>query len=511
LTKQAAFPLLEALQNHINTPNCPFHTPGHKQGRGLWGPWREFLRGYVDQIDLTELPGLDDLHNPGGAIKKAQELAADCFGADASYFLVNGATAGVHAMLLAFSKPGDAVLIPRNCHQAVFGGMVLSGARPVYFRPKVHPDLLIPLAADISEVEDKLSEADVSSLFWIHPTYHGITSDLKRVIDFVAAAKENQAAGGQEPEAEDRAPGWRAAAYDRKIPVMVDEAHGPHFGFHCALPGSAMELGADITVQGAHKILGAFTQSALLHWRQGKTDRWRLEAALRLIQSTSPSYILMASLDAARGQMAEQGTGLLARTLEVAEWARAEINAIPGLHCPGKELTLQPEINGFDPTKLIVSGLDLGLTGYELGKMLARRGVLVEMAEWGAVLCLLTIADDDTTVLPLIEALRAVSNTADRRPRPELPALPGMDIIPAMVMTPREAYFASSMPVRMEAAHGHVAAEMIAPYPPGIPVLYPGERIHQDVISLIHGLRENGATFHGPADPNLDTIRVVGG
>lgn len=500
--KQAASPLVQALVDYTGVRRIPFHTPGHKQGRGLWGPWRDLLRTSVAELDLTELPGLDDLHQPEGAIKTAQELAAACFGAEATYFLVNGATAGVQAMLLAANQPGDAVLVPRNCHQSVYAGLVLSGAIPVYIRSAVHPRLLFPLGPNPDELKDRLRQTAPRSIIWVYPTYHGIVSDLKQVIDLVAGSP------GPDPAAavpDDVRPLLSPAA------VLVDEAHGPHFCFHQAFPATAMELGADVSVQGTHKLLGAMTQSALLHWRQGKIERAALERALRLLQSTSPSYILMASLDAARRHMEEEGSELLERTLQLADWVRAEINAIPGMYCPGAELVQLPGVSSYDPTKLVISGLDLGLTGFELGVRLAQQGIVVELAEWGAVLALLTIADSMESVRALVEALRVISRSDRPRFRPQPPLLDGLELVPPMVLTPREAYFRSSRAVRLEASCGQVAAEMVAPYPPGIPLLYPGERIIRETVAVIQGLTKQGVRFHGPVDSTLETIRVIGG
>lgn len=485
--RQSRAPLWESLRDHVSEGYQPFHVPGHKGGRGSWPPFAEFLGSGVFRLDLTELPGLDDLHLPQGPILEAQELAAECFGAGRTFFLVNGATVGIHAALLACTGPGDPVLVPRHAHRSVWAAMVLAGSKPVYLRPEWDRDWGIALGVTAEELERKLVDAPaIKAMLLLHPTYEGIVPDTVMLIEI---------------------------AHRAGLTVVSDESHGVHFTFHPRLPVASLAAGADLVVQSTHKVLGAFTQAAMLHTCPGVTGK-EVGTALNLLQSTSPSYLLMASLDAARCHMAQHGRALLDRLLPLSQEARDRINSVPGMRCLGEEILGRPGVAGYDPTRLVVSAQALGLTGYRLAEILrVQYRVQVEMAGAKYIVLLLTVADTKESIQALLRALEGVSRRAVHENSLEgsrnLEVVPGDLPLPEVVLSPREAFFAKVRKLPLRETCGEVAAEMFVPYPPGIPLICPGERITREVIDLINEYKSLGTGWQGPADPTLEMMDVI--
>lgn len=460
---QRRMPLLEALVAHAAAGRTPLHVPGHKQGRGAPGRLLELLGPGTFALDLTEVGDLDDLHCPRGVIDEAQRLAAEAFGADETLFLVNGTTAGVQAMVLAACGPHEKIVVPRNAHRSVLSALVLSGAWPVYVMPEVDPATGLALGITADEVARALERhPDVSAILVLYPTYYGAATDLAAIV---------------------------ALARGRRIPVLVDEAHGAHFRFHPELPAAALDLGADLVAQSVHKTLGSLTQSSLLHVRGERIDRPRLRLAASMVQSSSPSYLLLASLDAARCQAATAGRRLLDNTLELAGRARSAINAIPGLACPGDEWTGRPGSLALDRTKLTIDISLEGVTATGAARILAERwGVQVEMAGARHLLLVLTIGDDRTAIDRLLTGLTDLARGHEGR-RSQAPAPPELPL-PDQVLPPRVAVLGPRERVPLEEAAGRVAAGMIAPSPPGIPVLWPGERINPAIVEYLIHLRD---------------------
>ena len=332
-------PLVEKLINHTEKGPVSFHVPGHKGSSAIMGAgarlWERAL-----QYDLTELPGLDNLHCPAGVIRDAQRLAAEAYGADHTYFLVNGSTAGVLASMLAATRPGDTVIVDRGCHSSVYNGLVLGRLNPVYIRRQVDPATGIPLSADAAEVERAFEKTRRAKAVVItNPTYYGICSDIRTI---AATAHKNGAL------------------------LIVDEAHGAHLRFWSGLPDSSLDTGADLVVQSAHKTLPAMTQGSWLHVKGGGVDKERLERMLGMLQTTSPSYVIMASLDNARHAMQKEGAGYLEEVLGYAEYARLEINGMGKGFLPGREYFRAKGCRDFDGTKLIINCTGAGLTGQRL-------------------------------------------------------------------------------------------------------------------------------------------------
>lgn len=486
-------PLYEALLGYLREGVVRFHTPGHK-GRVMAGSlWSgapddtltpaKFAPGPL-AIDLTEVPGLDDLHAPTGPIARAQELAADAFGADETFFLVNGSTVGIQAAIMALCGPGDEIVIPRHAHRSVTSGLILSGARPVYVQPEYDADRGLLLGVTPDAVARALdAHPGARAVLVVHPTYHGLASNIERIV-------EN--------------------SHHRGVPVLADEAHGAHFAFHPTFPTPALRAGADVAVQSVHKTLGSLTQSSLLHVKGSAVDRGRLRAALRLLQSTSPSYLLMASLDVARHLAATQGSQLLSEALALTARVRAAASGLPGLACYGDELLRLPSVKGFDPTKIIISPAGLGLSGKEAEALLrVECGLQMEMSDDRNVLALVTIADTEESTEALCRGLQAL--LARRRAvNPEGATAARLPTGPAeVILTPREAFYAPAEPVRIERAFGRLSVETIAAHPPGIPLLCPGERISLEMVAYLEGARAVGISFQGPADPTLGTLMVV--
>lgn len=486
---QKRTPIFDALVNYVQDDITPFHMPGHKKGKGATSKVTDFLGRNFLAIDVTGVEGMDDLHEPQGIIKEAQELAAEAFGADYSFFLINGTSSGIHAMILTACNPGDKIIIPRNAHRSIVSGVILAGARPVYMQPEVDEELGIAMGVTPEAVEKALKEhPDAKAVMLINPTYYGVTTDLEKIVRIVHQ-------------------------YDKL--VMVDEAHGPHLYFHPDLPITSLEAGADICSQGIHKIIGGMTQASMLHVREGRVDIARLKAMLRLVQSTSTSYLLLNSLDTARMQMATEGKELLDRTLALAEQARQRINAIPGLTCLGKEILGGPGRYDLDPTKLTITVKDLGFTGQEVELLLRYDyGIQVELADLYNVLCIVSIGDSQADIDKLVNALTDLVKTKTPDPEnreffQELKLHGQTPAIPKQIMTPRNALFASTQTIPLAEAQEHISGEVIASYPPGIPIICPGEEFTKEIIDYLLLLKEAGIRIQGPQDASLETIKVV--
>ena len=481
------------LHEYVESGTTPFHTPGHKQGVGMHLRMRDFIGENVLAIDLTQVGNLDDLHQPSGPLKDAQALAAQAYGADFSYFLVNGSTAGNHAMLMTALRPGDAILMPRNSHKSALGALIISGAKPIYMPPEVDNDHHVDHCVTAQTVESALRDhPEAKAVFITTPTYYGATADLAAIEKIVHA-------------------------HDRLL--LVDEAWGPHLHFHPQLPPSATSIGADVCVNSTHKLLGAMSQASMLHTKGSRIDQGRLRSTLRIFQSTSPQLVLLASLDVARMQMATEGEKLLSNALALARDARARLNGIPGVYCMGTDLVGKPGVAGYDETRIVITVKGLGYTGYEADQILRNRyNVQIELADLFNVVALVTIGDTQDKIDKLVHAVADLA----REDRPidiysptgilERRLAQGtymMPSIPELVVTPREAFLSDHVEVPFGKSAGLVCAEVVTPYPPGIPILCPGERITKDIIEYLRLETKAGVRMQGPVDTKLRTIRVL--
>jgi arginine decarboxylase len=385
---QTQTPILSALETSGYRPHAPFYAPGHKRGRGASPQLHKLLGQGTLQVDLPELPELDNLFAPEGVIQDAQTLAAEAFGAGSTFFLANGSTCGIEAAILATCGPGDKIIVPRNAHRSVIAGLVLAGAMPVFVEPEYGTDLGLVLGVSAEAIATTLAHhPDCRAMLLVSPTYHGICSDIGAIA---------------------------ALAHSYDIPLLVDEAHGPHFAFHPDLPATALSQGADLVVQSTHKVLGALTQAAMLHIQGERVNRSRLQAALQMTQSTSPSYLLLASLDAARQQMATQGTELLTQTLDLSYKIRAQLSALKNLAVISPADVLpSASTQALDLTRLTVDISALGMTGLEADEILhTQLGVTVELPELRHLTLIITIgntAADGEQVCKAFQSLSAES------------------------------------------------------------------------------------------------------
>ncbi len=497
-------PLLNALKEIVNQPHAAFYAPGHKQGKGSSCDLVDLIGKSVLQADLPELPELDNLFAPSGAIAQAQELAALAFQADRTWFLVNGSSCGIIAAILATCGTGDKIILPRNIHSSAIAGLVLSGAIPIFINPEYDPEAGLAYNVTLEAVASALKQhPDTKAVMMLHPTYQGICSDLKAIAQITHQ-------------------------YD--IPLLVDEAHGAHFGFHDDLPPSALSVGADLTVQSTHKVLSAMTQASMLHLKGDRVCSQRISKALQLVQSTSPSYLLLASLDAARNQVAIQGHELMTRTISLATEARQKIAAIPKLSvltklnaaqepASGDRLTpnKQPGCRDIDPTRLTIDVSQLGITGFAADEILHEQlKVTCELPLLHHLTFIISLGNTAEDIEQLVQACQTLSrsylvpHTLSPIPYPLfLIPYPSSLILHPSRISPREAYFAPAETVPIAQASDRISGELICPYPPGIPLLMPGEVITKEAVDYLQQIMNAGGTITGCNDPTLKTIQIL--
>lgn len=476
-------PLAEAVACYAAEQVTRFHMPGHKGGKGISAAAARIMGRRVFELDITGVEGMDDLLQPTGVIREAEQLLAQAYGAEASYFLINGTSSGMQALILSTCNPGDEIIVPRNMHKSMVSGVILSGARPVFVSPEVDPDFGIALGVTPEKIAAALAaHPQARAALLINPTYYGTTSDLATIA---------------------------AQVHGRGLPLLIDEAHGPHFYFHEGLPPGALTQGADAVAQGAHKILCSLTQSSWLHVKGGRIDRGRLQAVLAVLLSTSASYLFLAALDLARLQMVKEGRAILERTIELAERLRRGVRRLPGLTTFGAEYCGRPGVKGLDPTKVTVGVKGLGLTGQQVELYLRyRHRIQVELSDLYNVLFIVGPGNTAEDIDKLLAALAAlVKDEAGRRERTELP--PALPPAPRQILTPREAFFAPAESVPLAAARGRISTETVTCYPPGIPILCPGEEVTAEIIEHIEVMKSNGYRIQGPQDGGLTRLRVV--
>jgi arginine decarboxylase len=486
---QSRCPILESLLTRADSEHTPFYTPGHRQGRGSSTAIINALGSAALRADLSEIPGLDNLFAPEDSILQAQELAADAFGAERTWFLVNGSTVGVMAAILATCDPGDQIILPRNVHQSAIAGLILAGAMPIWVQPAFDPQTGLVYSLTPESVHQALAHSpQAKAVFLVYPTYEGVCADIREIAQ---------------------------VAHQHQIPLLVDEAHGGHFGFHLDLPISALAAGADLSVQSTHKVLSALTQAAMLHLQGDRLCPQRLHQGLRLLQSSSPSYLLLASLDAARQQMALHGEALLTETLTLAHQARSDLQGLPPLWVLGP--TSQPGFADLDLTRLTVRVSPLGLTGFEADQILEQEwGIIAEMPSLDYLTFIISLGNTAADIQRLMTGLKTLTKNHQTQIPPALilpPPLPysGQTQISVPELSPRAAYFAPTETVAIARAVDRISAEMVCPYPPGIPVLCPGERITAPALATLNQIFSQGGLLTGWSDPSWQTLKVIKG
>ena len=479
LKRQKKTVLFDALKEHLNNRVVRFDVPGHKGGRGN-KEFRDFIGIHAMQMDVNSMKPLDNLCHPTSVIKEAQEIAAEAFGAKEAYFMVSGTTGAVQAMIMSTCRAGDKLIIPRNVHRSAINAMVVCGAVPVYINPGLNKKLGISLGMSIKDVKKAIKEnPDAKAILVNNPTYYGICSDLKSIVKL---------------------------AHENGMYVLVDEAHGAHFSFDENLPISAMEAGADMAAISMHKTGGSLTQSSILLSGE-KINADYVRKIINLTQTTSASYLLMASLDVARKNLVINGRELFEKTVKFAEYARSEINKLGGYYAYGRELIDGDAVFDFDTTKLSVYTQDIGLAGIEVYDILRDEyGIQIELGDLGNILSIITAGDRGLEIERLISSLAEIKRLYSKNPE-------GMFdheyINPKVVMTPQDAFYSEKEMIPILDSVGRVSAEFVMAYPPGIPILAPGEKITDEIIRYISYAKEKGCLLTGTEDMHVDKINVV--
>jgi len=435
------------------------------------------------KMEVSLMAELDDLHEPTMCIKEAQDLAADLYGADASYFIINGTTGAIHAMVLAALRPGEKIIVPRNAHRSIIGGIMLSGAIPIFIQPEIDAELGIAMGIATETIAAAIEvHTDAKAVLIINPTYYGVASDLQAIATLV---------------------------HNNNMLLLVDEAHGPHLKFNTSLPLQALDAGADIVAQSTHKIIGSMTQSSMLHVQYGRIHPERVRTMVSLVQSTSPNYLLLGSLDAARMQMAENGPTLIGHAVDLANWIRREITQIKGLYCFGTERMQHAGAYALDVTKITVTVRDLGISGACAEHILRYTyKIQCELSDMYNVLFIISLGDSKVEARLLVNALQqlAASQQHDRQRFTQPMVLPA---IPRQRLAPREALFSDTFVQLFDKSEGCVAAEVITFYPPGIPVICPGEEITKEIIEYVRAMQKIGLKIVGPQDATLKMIKII--
>ena len=476
---QTKAPIHEALEQFRYRRVVPFDVPGHKHGRGN-PELTNFLGEKCVGVDVNSMKPLDNLCHPVSVIKEAEMLAAEAFGAANAFLMVGGTTSAVQSMVLTACKRGDKIILPRNVHRSVINALVLNGAIPVYVNPEVDKKLGIALGMKREQVVNAIKEnPDAVAVLVNNPTYYGICSDLRAIVKM---------------------------AHDAGMLCLADEAHGTHLYFGENLPVSAMAAGADMAAVSMHKSGGSLTQSSLLLTGKNVNPGY-VRQIINLTQTTSGSYLLMSSLDISRRNLALRGKEIFKTVTDLATYARDEINAIGDYYAFGKELIDGDAVYDFDPTKLSVHTLDVGLAGIEVYDILRDEyDIQIEFGDLGNILAYLSIGDRTQEVERLVSALAEIK----RRFKNDPSGLLTQEYIdPVVVVSPQEAFYAPKKSLPIMETEGYICSEFVMCYPPGIPILAPGERITKDILKYIMYAREKGCQMTGPEDPKIENLNVL--
>jgi lysine decarboxylase len=472
---QQKAPIHEALQRHKLNRVVPFDVPGHKGGRGN-KELTDFLGEKCLKLDVNSMKPLDNLTHPVSVIKEAEEIAADAFGAKAAFFIVNGTTASVQGMIMSVCKAGDKIIMPRNVHRSAINALVVCGAVPVYVNPGVNKNLGIPLGMSVADVEKAIKEnSDAKAILVNNPTYYGICSNLREIVRI---------------------------AHRHNIKVLVDEAHGTHFYFGENMPVSAMAAGADMAAVSMHKTGGSLTQSSFLLCGEGVNPDY-VRQIINLTQTTSGSYLLMVSLDIARKNLSLNGKEIYKKTVELAEYARGEINKLGDYYAFAEEIINGDTTYDFDPTKLSVHTRKVGLAGVEVYDLLRDEyGIQVEFGDISNFLAIVSAGDREFEIERLIASLSEIKRLYGKD---DISGMLDHEYInPDVAMIPQKAFYGVKKSLPIQESIGEVCGEFVMCYPPGIPILAPGERITEEVIQYIQYAKEKGSFLTGTEDLNVE-------
>lgn len=476
---QSKAPVLEAMKEHLLNRVVPFDVPGHKGGRGNT-ELTDFLGKSCLKADVNSMKPLDNLCHPVSVIREAQELAAEAFGAEHAFFIVNGTTGSVQTMIMTACKSGEKIIMPRNVHRSAINALVVNGAVPVYVNPGTNKELGIPLGMSVENVKQAIeANPDAKAVLINNPTYYGVCSDLKAIVEL---------------------------AHEHNMLALVDEAHGTHFYFGEDMPISAMAAGADMAAVSMHKTGGSLTQSSILLCGPHINGDY-VRQVINLTQTTSGSYLLISSLDIARKNLALNGREIFRKTVQFAEYARNEINKLGGYYAFGKEFCDNDAFYDFDKTKLSVHTRDIGLAGIEVYDILRDDyGIQIEFGDIGNILAIISAGDRALEIERLISSLSEIKRLYSRDKS-------GMFdheyINPEVITAPQKAFYSKKRSVPINESSGMVCGEFVMCYPPGIPILAPGEKITDEIINYINYAKEKGCFMTGTQDMNIENINIV--
>jgi len=472
-------PIYEALIEYKKARVVPFDVPGHKQGRGN-AMLREFLGEQCLSVDVNSMKPLDNLCHPVSVIKEAEELAADAFGSKYAFLMVNGTSSSVQAMVMSVCKKGEKIIMPRNVHRSAINALVISGAVPIYINPGVNKKLGIPLGMSVEDVKKAIKEnPDAKAVLVNNPTYYGICSNLKEITKL---------------------------AHEHGMYVLVDEAHGTHFYFGENMPVSAIEAGADMAAVSMHKTGGSLTQSSFLLLNCDLHVGY-VRQIINLTQTTSGSYLLMSSLDLARRDLVLHGKEIFEKVTQISEYARSEINKIGGYYAFSKELIDNDAVYDFDVTKLSIFTREIGLAGIEVYDILRDEyGIQIEFGDIGNILAIISVGDRNLAIERLISSLSEIKRLHSKD---KAGMFDHEYINPEVVLTPQEAFYSSKISVPMNESDKKICAEFVMCYPPGIPILAPGERITKEILDYIDYAKEKGCFLTGTEDVKIENINIV--
>lgn len=481
MNHQEKAPIYEALKEFKSMRVVPFDVPGHKRGKGN-KELVEFLGEQCLSVDVNSMKPLDNLCHPVSVIKAAEEIAAEAFGAAHAFFMVGGTTSSVQAMILSVVKKDDKIILPRNVHRSVINSLILCGAIPVYINPETDDRLGISLGMKIEEVKATIEKhSDAKAILINNPTYYGICSDLKGITEI---------------------------AHKKGMKVLVDEAHGTHFYFGRNMPISAMAAGADLASVSMHKSGGSLTQSSILLCGKHMNADY-VRQIINLTQTTSGSYLFLSSLDISRRNLALNGKKIFERVIDITAYAREEINRIGDYYAYGNEIINGDSVYDFDETKLSINTLDLGLAGIEVYDLLRDEyDIQIEFGDLGNVLAYVSVGDSDKNIERLIGALSEIRRIYKKD---KMSLMKCEYINPEVVLPPQVAFYSDKTSLSLEESIGEVCAEFAMCYPPGIPILAPGERITKEVVSYIRYAKEKGCSLTGTQDMEVGHLQVVKG
>ena len=482
MDKQNKVPIFDTLLGHAKRNVTSFHTPGHKNCKGIDPVLKEVTGDGLYKFDVTVFDEVDSLHDPVGPIKKAEELMAQAYGVKHSLFLVNGTSVGNIAMFLSACDPGDSIIVSRSSHKSIMGGIILSGVWPIWLQPTIDQNLDIIFNSTYDEIKQALEMyPEARAVFVTSPTYNGVATEVKRIADL---------------------------CHRKGKILLVDEAHGPHLKFNDKLPMSAVDAGADLCVQSTHKILSALSQGSVLHHNSKLVDINRVKKIVSMLQTTSPQYLTLASIDLARRQAVLHGKEMFDKVIEAAEWARKEINEkIPNMRCLTKN-DIKDRNFDLDLTKLTINVTKTGLSGYEVDSILAKKyNIQVDCSDTFNLIAIMGIGSDMDDVQKLVSALKEISKKYKGTQKNWILKIPSLAT--EMVMTPREVFLSHDIKkIPLAKSVGHVSAQVLTPYPPGIPVVIPGERISKEICDYLVEMASKGIRISGQEGDILKMVKV---